>query len=40
MAVVVLGNTVTLATLLASGGSFVVTISDGHGGNVPVPPSW
>jgi hypothetical protein len=34
---VVLGNTVTLVTLLTeSGKTFVVTMSDGHGGNVPI----
>ena len=34
---VVLGNTVTLVSLLTeSGKTFVVTISDGHGGNVPI----
>ena len=34
---VVLGNTVTLVTLLTeSGKTFVVTMSDAHGGNVPI----
>lgn len=34
---VVLGNTVTLVSILAEGGkTFVVTLSDGHGGNVPI----
>ena len=34
---VVLGNTVTLISVLAeSGKTFVVTMSDGHGGNVPI----
>jgi large repetitive protein len=34
---VVLGNTVTLVSVLAeSGKTFVVTMSDGHGGNVPI----
>ena len=34
---VVLGNTVTLVSILAeSGKTFVVTLSDGHGGNVPI----
>jgi VCBS repeat-containing protein len=33
---VVLGNTVTLVTLLGGHGSFFVTMSDGHGGNVPI----
>ena len=38
---VVLGNVVTLVTLLANPhGSFVVTMSDGHGGNVPITLSW
>src|SRR5262249_20344182 len=38
---VVLGNTVTLVTVLANPhGSFVVTMSDGHGGNVPIALSW
>jgi len=34
---VVLGNTVTLVSVLAeSGKTFIVTLSDGHGGNVPI----
>lgn len=33
---VVLGNTVTLVTVLGGHGSFIVTMSDGHGGNIPV----
>ncbi len=33
---VVLGTSVTLVTLLGGHGSFIVTMSDGHGGNVPI----
>jgi hypothetical protein len=32
---VVLGNTVTLLTVLGGHGSFIVTMS-GHGGNMPI----
>jgi hypothetical protein len=35
-----LGNTVTLVTLALSHGSFVYTMSDGHGGNVPFTLTW
>jgi hypothetical protein len=38
---VVLGNVVTLVTVLANPhGSFIVTMSDGHGGNVPITLTW
>jgi hypothetical protein len=33
---VVLGNTVTLLTVLGGHGSFIVTMSDGHGGKMPI----
>ena len=33
---VVLGNTVTLLTVLGGHGSFIVTVADGHGGNMPI----